>query len=367
MEKQNIPDNRIVLTLDAGGTNFVFSAIREAREIVEPETFPSHGDNLDLCLKTIIKGFESVRKKLPGEAAAISFAFPGPADYVNGIIGDLANLPSFRGGVALGDMLKDHFGIPVYINNDGDLFAYGEAIYGMLPEINRLLKDAGSNKEYRNLIGITLGTGFGCGLVRNSEPVIGDNGAAAEIWLVRNPLRENSFAEESISKRALLREYAAAGGTLSADMTPFDVYLVAKGSKPGNREAAYQSFKTFGTAIGIILSDVVNLMDACVVIGGGLANAWDLFVPAMLEQMRGSIRNFDGKSLPRALPKVYNLENAAEVPLFTGGEITRVKVPFSERTVAYDPMKRVGVGLSRLGTNTAVALGAYAFALKAGH
>lgn len=367
MEKQTISDDRVVLTLDAGGTNFVFSAIREAREIVEPETFPSHGNNLDLCLTTIIQGFESIRKKLPGEAAAISFAFPGPADYMNGIIGDLANLPAFRGGIALGDMLKDHFGIPVYINNDGDLFAYGEAVYGILPELNRMLKDAGSNKVYRNLIGITLGTGFGCGLVRNSEPVIGDNGAAAEIWLVRNPLRENSFAEESISMRAILREYASAGGTLSADMTPFDVFLVAKGSKSGNREAAMQSFRTFGTAIGTILSDVVNLMDACVVIGGGLANAWELFSPAMLEQMRGSISNFEGKSLPRILMKVYDLENAAEIPLFTGGERKEVKVPFSERRVAYDPMKRVGVGLSRLGTNTAVALGAYAFALRASH
>jgi glucokinase len=38
-------------------------------------------------------------------------------------------------------------------------------------------------------------------------------------------------------------------------------------------------------------------------------------------------------------------------------------VPGSDRKVAYDPLKRVGVGLSRLGTSQAVAIGAYAFAL----
>jgi glucokinase len=49
-----------------------------------------------------------------------------------GIIGDLENLPTFKGGVALGPMLEEIFNIPVFINNDGDLFAYGEAIAGLL-------------------------------------------------------------------------------------------------------------------------------------------------------------------------------------------------------------------------------------------
>ena len=49
------------------------------------------------------------------------------ADYAHGIIGDLPNFPGFRGGVALGPYLEHVFGIPVFINNDGNLFAYGEA------------------------------------------------------------------------------------------------------------------------------------------------------------------------------------------------------------------------------------------------
>ena len=41
-------------------------------------------------------------------------------------------------------MLEEKFGIPVFINNDGDLFAYGEAIAGLLPFINSKLEEAGS-------------------------------------------------------------------------------------------------------------------------------------------------------------------------------------------------------------------------------
>ena len=173
-------EQRIVMTLDAGGTNFVFSAIRGNAEIIHPVTFPSHAGNLHECLATIVDGFTEIKKQLPAQAVAISFAFPGPADYPAGIIGDLGNLPAFRGGVALGPMLQEVFHLPVFINNDGDLFAYGEAIAGFLPYVNSLLEKAQSPKRFHNLFGITLGTGFGGGIVRNGELFIGDNSVPAK-------------------------------------------------------------------------------------------------------------------------------------------------------------------------------------------
>lgn len=159
-------DSRIVLTLDAGGTNMVFSAMRGGEYIVDPITLPSNSNNLDLCLETMVLGFSTVLNSLEDKPVAISFAFPGPADYPNGIIGGyLPNFPSFRDGVALGPFLEDKFGIPVYINNDGDLYAFGEALGGALPDVNRRLAEAGSKKRYRNLIGYTFGTGFGLSLI----------------------------------------------------------------------------------------------------------------------------------------------------------------------------------------------------------
>mgnify|MGYP007120202093 CR=1 FL=1 len=53
-------DKRIVMTLDAGGTNFVFSAIRSNEEIVEPIVLPSNGDNLEKCLETMVTGFSAI-------------------------------------------------------------------------------------------------------------------------------------------------------------------------------------------------------------------------------------------------------------------------------------------------------------------
>ena len=119
-------DNRTVITLDAGGTNFVFGAVRANRFVVEPITLPSNAADLDRCLATMVEGFNRVIASLDCPPVAISFAFPGPADYPNGIIGGhLPHFPSFRDGVALGPFLLHTFGIPVYINNDAVLYSYG--------------------------------------------------------------------------------------------------------------------------------------------------------------------------------------------------------------------------------------------------
>ncbi|MDX1640000.1 MAG: hypothetical protein R3281_18725, partial [Balneolaceae bacterium] len=57
-------DNRTVMTLDAGGTNFVFSALRGGEEIMDSVTLPANGDNLDRSLKNMIRGFEEVESHI---------------------------------------------------------------------------------------------------------------------------------------------------------------------------------------------------------------------------------------------------------------------------------------------------------------
>jgi glucokinase len=356
--------NITVLTLDAGGTNFVFSAIRDAQEIVKPVARLSNAHNLELCLKTIIDGFEDVRKQLSEEPGAISFAFPGPADYTNGVIGNLGNLPAFRGGVALGPMLEEHFQIPAFINNDGDLFAYGEAMFGLLPKINQQLRTIESSKQFNNLIGITLGTGFGGGLVRNNELWLGDNGAAGEVWLLRSAKGNNLFAEENISARAIIRAYQNAGGSVSQDLNPQDIYLIATGKAKGNTSAALESFSLFGESLGLALAETITLIDGPVVIGGGLANASHLFFPEMLNQLNGHYSDINGNKVSRLESMVVNLDDDNTLTDFVKNNNTTVKLPFSQKFVKYNPTKWVGVGTTVLGTSKAISLGAFAFALN---
>ena len=354
-----------VMTLDAGGTNLRFSALRGGKPVSETVSLPSNGDDLERCLANIVDGFNRVKALCPQPPSAISFAFPGPADYPNGIIGDLGNLPGFRGGVALGPMLEEKFGIPVFMNNDGDLFVYGEAIGGLLPHVNGLLEKAGSPKRYKNLFGVTLGTGFGGGIVRNGEILLGDNSVAGEVWLLRNKFHPNMNAEEGACIRAVRRVYSELTGTAFDHVPePKDLFEIASGNLVGNQAAAREAFRRLGESAGDAVGSALTLIDGLAVIGGGVSGAWPLFLPALVEELNSTYTSPAGNTFRRLIPAAFNLEDPVQLETFLKGETRTIKVPGSGRSLAYDPLLRVGVGMSRLGTSQAVAIGAYAFALQ---
>jgi len=358
-------DKRIVMTLDAGGTNFRFAAMRGNQTVTESVTLPSNGDDLGRCLGNIVAGFARIKEVCPRPPVAISFAFPGPADYPAGIIGDLGNLPGFRGGVALGPMLQKKFGVPVFINNDGDLFVYGEAIAGFLPYVNGLLKKAGSPKRYKNLFGVTLGTGFGGGIVRDGELFIGDNSMAGEVWLLRNKLAPQMNAEEGASIRAVRRTYAEkAGIPFEQAPEPKIIFDIGRGKQPGNREAALEAFRRLGEVAGDAMGNALTLVDGLAVVGGGLSGAAPLFLPALVAELNGTYIAPNGNPFRRLVQAAFNLEDAVQLKKFLKGEAREITVPGGKRKVKYDSLQRLGVGISRLGTSEAVAVGAYAFALQ---
>jgi glucokinase len=294
---------------------------------------------------------------------AISFAFPGPADYVNGIIGDLKNLPAFKGGVPLGAFLRARFGLPVFINNDGDLFAYGEALAGALREVNKMLEEAGKKRAYKNLVGITLGTGFGGGVVRDGELFLGDNGAAAEVWVIRDRRDPRLGVEEGISIRAIRREYAGLSGD-RRDLTPREIHAIARGELDGHREAARQAFARAGEVLGDTLATINAVVDGIAVIGGGIAKASQFLMPAAMNALNGHLEAPDGSPIDRMEMKAFFLDDPADAARFLAPTSVSIPVPGTGEMVEYDPVKRMGVMITRLGTSKAIALGAYAFALN---
>ncbi|MBR1795154.1 MAG: ROK family protein [Bacteroidales bacterium] len=356
-------DSRIVLTLDAGGTNMVFGAMKGEEYVGEPITLPANANDLDLCLKTMVVGFESVMNTLSEKPVAISFAFPGPADYPNGIIGGyLPNFPSFRDGVALGPFLQEKFGVPVFINNDGDLYAFGEALGGALPAVNEKLKALGSAKQYRNLIGYTFGTGFGIGCVINGQLNRGDN-SCVETYCLPHSRIDGVIVEDGVAVRAVKRVYAERSGVNDPSLTPKDIYDIAEGKRPGNPEAAKAAFAEMGTVAGNAMALAAQLMDGLIVIGGGITASKKYFMPSLLEALRGTVRTLSGDTLQKLQMKVYNLDDEAEFAAFAKGDARELKVYGSDKTVTYDPQKRIGVMISRIGASKAISVGAYDFAL----
>lgn len=356
-------DSRIVLTLDAGGTNMVFGAMKGGEYIIDPITFPANSHDLDLCLGTMVKGFEAVIEKLSERPVAISFAFPGPADYPNGIIGGyLPNFPSFRDGVALGPFLQGKFGVPVFINNDGDLFAYGEALGGTLPEVNAKLKALGSAKSYKNMLGYTFGTGFGVGMVVNGELNRGDN-SCVETFCLPHKKYDGVIVEDGVSVRAVKRVYGELSGDKDHEFEPKDIYDIAEGKTPGDAEAAKKAFAEMGEVAGDAMATAVTLTDGLIVIGGGITAARKYLMPSLLAELRSKMKTLGGEELNRVQMKVYDLDDEAQFAEFACGEQRELKVYGSDKTVSYDPQKRIGVAISKMGASKAISVGAYTFAL----
>ncbi len=344
-----------VLTLDAGGTTFSFHAVHAQQDLCQPLVLPVDGANLQACIDAMIHGFEYLKNSLREEVSAISFAFPGPADYENGVIGDLNNLPAFRGGVPLGRILTGHFGLPVFINNDGNLFALGEAMAGFLPNINRSLAQTGQQRCYRNLLAVTIGTGFGGGIVCDGRMLIGDCSAAAEIWLLRHKLNSALNAEEGVSIRAVKKRFAELTGRKPQEVPePKEIAAIADDDSAADHAAACESYRCLGEVLGDALANALTLIDGAVVIGGGLSGAARHFLPALMRELNGQINGF-----PRLESTVYNTENPVEA-----AEFMRPAEIMLDGNQPYLARKKIPLGISRLGTSKAVAVGAYHFAMS---
>ena len=358
-------DKRVVLTLDAGGTNLVFNAFKSGKPISGGIRLDAHAHHLERCLGNLKAGFHGVMEEIEERPVAISFAFPGPADYARGIIDNSNNLPAFKGGVPLKSILEEEFGLPVFINNDGDLFAYGEALGGILPEINARLEASGSPKRYRNLVGFTLGTGFGAGFVSNGQLITGDNVTAAEVWLFSNRHSPEVNAEDVVSIRSVQRVYAAeAGIKYPNQLEPKDIYEIASGEKEGDRTAALKAYEEMGKALGDTVANVLTFIDGIAVIGGGITGASDLYMPAVMQELNFKYHPSNVEEMPRLVQKVFNLDDQQDRKEFFKDYSRDIPIPGTGRSISYDPLPRLAIATSSRGANESIALGAYAFALS---
>jgi glucokinase len=185
------------------------------------------------------------------------------------------------------------------------------------------------------------------------------------VWLLRHKLEPQLSAEEGASIRAVRRVYAQRAGLPLRDAPePKDIAAIALGQVEGNRAAAVAAFEQLGEVVGDAMASVLVLVDGLAVVGGGLSGAASLFLPKLVGELNGTYIGPDGKPFRRLTQCVFNLEEPGELKQFLASETRVLSVPGSARTVRHDSFKRIGVGLSRLGTSHAIAIGAYAYALR---
>ncbi|UCD03818.1 MAG: ROK family protein [Candidatus Woesearchaeota archaeon] len=226
------------------GASYIKSGIVSRNKIIKKVVLET-GKNKKEVIDNIIKSIEVLfDKKIQG----IGIGCPGPADYKKGIIRNSPNIP--LNGVNIKKVISQKFKKKVIIENDADCFAIGESM--------RL--------KTKNLVGLTLGTGIGGGIIVDGKLLHGKGNA----------------------------------GHIGHSTIKFDGVQ----SKCGNNcvEKLYRdaraSRKDFAKYLGIALANINNILDPEVIsIGGGVSNTWDSFYKKMMEEFRKRTIN----KMPRVL------------------------------------------------------------------
>jgi len=262
--------NMKTLGMDVGGTNIKYGIVQCELQITNyklqitnsVKTEASKGK--EFTINKIISIIEKCKKDYDIKSVGIGIA--GLVDSASGIIFESPNLPDWK-DINLKNELKvvDR---PIFIDNDANCFAYGEY----------LLRN---DRTIRNLIGITLGTGIGGGLITDGELYHGSYGFAAEIGHIkvvpdgrRCNCGQNGCLEAYSSGFAIEKKSKEIFGE------KIEVSKLYKMALKDNRNA----IKIFNEAfekLGIVCAGLINLLNPdIIVLGGGLSNMRDfLLIP----------------------------------------------------------------------------------------
>jgi len=152
--------------IDLGGTNLRAGVVNDIGDILEKKIVRTDGDKgPEFVLANII----STARSLEGfeDAVAVGAGVPAAIDYENGLIPCFPNIPGWK-DVRLKSLLEESFDKRVFLENDANAAAYGEAVFG-------------AGRGYNVVQYMTISTGVGGGLVIGGKLIRGQSGNASEI------------------------------------------------------------------------------------------------------------------------------------------------------------------------------------------
>lgn len=251
--------------IDLGGTNVRVALVDESgiKEVLKEPC------KADKSVEETVDHIKSlIHRLIVPEVKGIGVGVPSAVDTERGIVYNVVNIPSWK-EVHLKDMLQSEFKLPVFVNNDANCFALGEKWYG-------------EAKSYKDVVGVTLGTGVGAGIVINGELYEGSNACAGEIGCL--PYLAHTY-EDYCSSQFFVREHNTTGES---------AYNAAK---QGDKKAL-DIWSEFGNHVGNLAAMILYIYDPqAIIFGGSIANAYDLYAPAMK-------RNLQSFMFPKVVEKI---------------------------------------------------------------
>ena len=243
----------MTIGIDLGGTN-VRCGLIENGSVIARLSEPCRSDQPEHVVVDQIK--EMIRRHINSSVKGIGIGVPSVVDEKKGIVYNVLNIPSWK-EVHLKDILETEFNIPVHVNNDANCFALGE-------------HRCGAGKPFANILGVTLGTGVGSGVIINNELYNGANTGAGEIGCL--PYLEHTL--EFYCGSAFFAEYHNTTGKKAEDL-----------AKIGDANAL-KIWEEYGKHMGVLMKIILFVYDPdAIIFGGSIANAYQYFEEAMRKEM----------------------------------------------------------------------------------
>lgn len=283
MSESTQPNEKLVLAADLGGTHLRAALIDHAGEIhshVKHET--PRGTEPAFVVDALARAGEELNVRSEHVVAA-SIVVPGTVNKENTVVVQAPNLPALD-NFGLKHALEKRLQLPVLLENDANAAAVGEMWLG-------------AARGAQNVICITLGTGVGGGIILDGKLWRGTDGSAGELGHTTvDPFNGppckcgntgclEMFASATAIVRMTREGLSRFPNTILQDqcLTAEKVYDAAKHGD----ELANEVFTKVGQYLGVGLANLINILGPqVVVIGGGVANAWDLLEPNICEQVR---------------------------------------------------------------------------------
>ncbi|NMW17792.1 MAG: ROK family protein [Chlorobiaceae bacterium] len=295
--------SRWAIGIDLGGTAIKAAIVDEKSGIITDRTIPtdtaSGPAGIVVQLAGIIADLHRVASLTldPLDCAGIGLGAPGAVNAETGTLSYPPNLPGWA-VVPLRDnvlhYLQQHkeLSIPVFVDNDANAAALGEALYG-------------AGREFKDFLLVTLGTGVGGGIILNRKLYRGSNGTAGEVGFmiidfegssthagIKGTLEGLIGKKRIVELARLMIEATPSGSSVGRfcdnDYTKLSPRHLEHAAKEGDA-VSLAVWDRIGSILGVGLANVVSLMDIRkFVIGGGISAAGDLIFSPALDQLKRS-------------------------------------------------------------------------------
>lgn len=264
-----------VIGIDLGATN-IRGALVNSKTAGPITSIRIHGDGaVEDVLNDI---YELIDALLVPGTTAIGIGVPSVVDVEKGIVYDVTYIPSWK-EVPLKTLLEARYHLPVFVNNDANCFTLGEYYFG---------KGRGAS----SMVGLTLGTGLGGGIIIRDKLFEGYNCGAGEFGCI--PYKDN-----------ILEYYCS--GSFFKNVYNLDGTEVYTAARKGDAKAK-KLYAELGMHVGAAIKTVMYTHDPeLIVLGGSVSQAYDLFEDSMWSAIKTL---FFTKSVERIRIETSNLENS---------------------------------------------------------